>query len=382
MTFPTSDSDTVIEMESYHPNPIARAKSMVFVDAVSRELLQLLERVAPSEAPVLISGETGTGKELVARHLHHLSGRSGPFLAVNCGAINESLAESELFGHEAGSFTGAIGKREGWFEAAHRGTLFLDEVGDLPLPLQAKLLRVLQEREVVRIGSRKSIPIDVRIVSATNVDLSDAVSTGRFRLDLFYRLNIVQMALPPLRERQGDIEALAHHFIRTYCKRLESPVRSLSSEALQTLTAYRWPGNIRELENVIHFAVLMADEEIRTEHLKLDSNAIESAPTEHSGITEPFSGPLQSVSLALRSMFQAPGESLFNHLERHVVVEAYRHCGSNQVRAAALLGISRNVLRTLLRKHGLLNVRDAGMQDEADVVSRSEGEWNDPLPHS
>lgn len=343
-------SDGVIEMESYHPNPVTRAKSMVFVDPSSRTLLQLLERIAPSEAPVLIGGETGTGKELVARHIHHLSGRKGPFLAVNCGAISESLAESELFGHEAGSFTGAHVRREGWFEAANHGTLFLDEIGEMPAAMQAKLLRVLQEQEVVRIGSRKSIPVDVRIISATNVDLNQAVTEGRFRLDLFYRLNIVHVQLPTLRERAGDIPILASHFIRKYGQRPGASLPTLSDDALSALLQHAWPGNIRELENVIHFAALVADQEIRREHLKL------AGATVHDDATAlPASAPsLQNVTHALKSMFAAPGDNLFHHIEKHVVEEAYRHCGSNQVRAAALLGISRNVLRTLLRRHGLL----------------------------
>jgi DNA-binding NtrC family response regulator len=372
-------SDTIIEMESYHPNPIARAKSMVFVDAASRELLQLLGRVAPSDASVLINGETGTGKELVARHIHRSSGRRGPFLAVNCGAINDSLAESELFGHEAGSFTGANGRREGWFEAANGGTLFLDEVGELPASLQAKLLRVLQEREVVRIGSRRPIPIDVRIISATNVDLAQAVTESRFRLDLFYRLNIVQVRLPPLRERTGDIAALTEHFLRSYCKRLEIPAPALTPETLRALETYHWPGNIRELENVVHFSLLMADEEIRPEHLKLDAATPHPVVTAPPPAAAPTDNPQQNISDALRALFRAPGDSLFHHLERHVVEEAYRHCASNQVRAAALLGISRNVLRTLLRKHGLLGRSpDGALPAVADVVtSPVGGHWNE-----
>jgi DNA-binding NtrC family response regulator len=373
-------SNTVIEMESYHPNPVARAKSMVFVDPASQALLQLLERVAPSEAPVLINGETGTGKELIARHIHRISGRTGPFLAVNCGAINEALAESELFGHEAGSFTGASGRREGWFEAANHGTLFLDEVSDLPPALQGKLLRVLQEQEVVRIGSRKSVAVNVRIVSATNVDLAEAVAAGRFRLDLFYRLNIVQVRLPALRERRGDIPALARHFIQTYCKKFNVAAPVLSDDALQALTDYAWPGNIRELENVIHFALLMADQEIRREHLKLDAHI--AAPKAALAVAPrgDDATPLQRVSQALQTLFTSPGENLFDHLEKHVVEEAYRHCGLNQVRAAALLGISRNVLRTLLRKHGFLGSSadtsaDVGADPVAPLAPRNLG-WS------
>src|SRR5882757_2312090 len=203
------------------PQGPMRARHLVFVDEASRALFRLLERISPSDAAVHIAGETGTGKELVARQIHQMSGRSGPFAAVNCGAINEHLAESELFGHEAGSFTGANARREGWFEAADGGTLFLDEIGDLPLQLQGKLLRVLQEGEVSRVGSRRSTPVDVRIISATNADLAAAVAAGKFRQDLFYRLRIVPVHLLPLRERRDDIAALAEHFILVYSRRLK-----------------------------------------------------------------------------------------------------------------------------------------------------------------
>ena len=202
----SSKPPVVLSLEGNNAQPLSvRAKALVFSDPASAELLEYIERISPSEAPVLIGGETGTGKELVSRHIHLLSGRKGPFLAVNCGAISDYLAESELFGHEAGSFTGAVGKREGWFEAANGGTLFLDEIGDLPLPLQVKLLRVLQEKEVVRIGSRKPIPVDVRLVAATNVDLDYAVNAGHFRRDLLYRINIAHVKIPPLRDRPGDV---------------------------------------------------------------------------------------------------------------------------------------------------------------------------------
>src|SRR5690606_33978095 len=195
--------------------------------------------IGPSEAPVLVNGETGTGKELVARHLHLLSGRKGPFVAINCGAINDHLSESELFGHEAGSFTGASGRREGWFEAADGGTLFLDEIGDLPRNLQVKLLRVTQEREVVRVGSRTPIPVNVRLVAGTNVDLDHAVQSGRFRRDLLYRLNIAQVLLPPLRERPGDILPLVRHFLGVYSKRMKLEKQpSLTPAAERLLLAY------------------------------------------------------------------------------------------------------------------------------------------------
>lgn len=349
----SAHTHTVLAFDDGEPSPLSiRAKSMVFVDPASQALLRVIERVAPSEAPIMIDGDSGTGKELVARHVHRLSGRRGPFLGVNCGAISEHLAESELFGHEAGAFTGAGTRREGWFEAANHGTLFLDEIGDLPLALQVKLLRVLQEREIVRIGSRKPIPVDVRIVTATNVDLNEAVSAGHFRLDLFYRLNIVQVRLPPLRERIGDILPLAQHFLGVYSKRLSLPMPFLGTAAVAALHRYSWPGNIRELENVVHYALLVAsDQEIGPEHLKLNG-AVSSARTANTGPDD--GAALEDLRAALKALFDAPRPALFNELERLIVGEAFRECGLNQVRSAELLGISRNVMRTLLKKHGFL----------------------------
>ena len=198
-----------------------RASALVFEDLKSKALLERMQLIGPSTANVLVTGETGTGKELIARHVHKLSPRAdAPFVAVNCGAFSESLVESELFGHERGSFTGATVARAGWFEAARGGTLFLDEIGDLPFAMQVKLLRVLQERQVVRLGSRSPVAIDVRVVAATNVNLEDAVAAGRFREDLYYRLQVASLHIPPLRERPGDILPLAHHFLGVYGERL------------------------------------------------------------------------------------------------------------------------------------------------------------------
>lgn len=343
-----------------------RAKHLVFVDQASQALLSLLDRVAPSDAAVLIAGESGTGKELVARYIHRKSGRSGPFLAVNCGAISEHLAESELFGHEAGAFTGASSRREGWFEAAHGGTLFLDEIADLPLPLQGKLLRVLQESEVTRIGSRRSTPVDVRVISASNVDLGAAVAAGNFRLDLFYRLNIVPIRLPALRERPGDTEALAEHFIGIYSKRLKRQRPILQPKALEALRDYAWPGNIRELENVIHFSLLISAEgEIRAEHLRIPGVNSSAAPVA-SGIDRPHTGAIDRLGLALQECFEMPGDNLFRDIERRLVYAAYQHCGANQVRTAELLGISRNVIRTLLKRYGLLSEAEASLAEPID----------------
>ena len=243
--------------ESTSSNLSIRAKALVFHDPVSLQLLEHTERIARSEATVLVIGETGTGKELIARHIHAVSGRSGPFVAVNCGAFSESLIDAELFGHESGAFTGASQARAGWFEAANGGTLFLDEIGDLPLALQVKLLRVLQERQVVRLGSRRSIPLDVRLVAATNIDLGRAVEAQHFRADLYYRLSVATVRLPPLRERPSDILPLATHFIAFYRSKLNLREVTLSQSAQQALLAYSWPGNIRELENVIHFALIV-----------------------------------------------------------------------------------------------------------------------------
>lgn len=367
-----------------------RAKALVFSDPASAALLKYIERIAPSEAPVLINGETGTGKELVARHIHLLSGRKGPFLAINCGAISDHLAESEFFGHEAGSFTGATGKREGWFEAANGGTLFLDEIGDLPLPLQVKLLRVLQEREVVRIGSRKSIPVDIRLVAATNVDLGHAVSAGHFRRDLLYRINIAQVRLPPLRERPGDILPLARYFAKMYSQRMGYSQPEFSPESILLLNRYGWPGNIRELENVVHFALLVAKSGyIEPSDLRVtggwdlsDSTAEHSplagAPTSHH--TAAYGGGedgLGVISRQLQRLFQEPGNRpLFQELEELVVREAFNFCRNNQVHTAALLGISRNVMRTLLKRYGYLpdsnastGSLDGGADEDAESYS-------------
>src|SRR3984893_107376 len=233
-----------------------RASVLVFEDPSSQALLEQIRLIAPSGANALIVGETGTGKEIIASHIHALSARSqGPFVALNCGAFSEHLVESELFGHERGAFTGAISSKPGWFEVAHGGTLFLDEIGDLPLTLQVKLLRVLQERQVVRVGSRKPIDIDVRMVAATNVNLENQVNSGRFREDLYYRLNVAKLLLAPLRERPRDIPVLVEHFLRIYSERLGLKNIQISPEAVVTLIrGHSRPGNIRELENVIHRA--------------------------------------------------------------------------------------------------------------------------------
>ncbi len=341
-----------------------RPKGFVCIDPASRALLTVLDRVAPSDAPIQVTGETGTGKELIARYIHRQSRRLGPFLAVNCGAISEHLAESELFGHEAGSFTGASSRREGWFEAAHGGTLFLDEIGDMPLALQGKLLRTLQEGEVTRIGARKPTKVDVRIVSATNVNLEAAVEAGRFRRDLFYRLNIVPVVLPPLRDRPGDIVALAEHFAALYSAKLNRPAPDFDTHALMKLVGHCWPGNVRELENVVHCSILMAaGTTILPGDIRFGAGIHNpaTAPPATSGAASPNSQPgaypmgaIHRLGDAIRECFEAPGTSLLREVEGRLVADAFRYCDSNQVRTAELLGVSRNVVRTLLKRYSLI----------------------------
>jgi sigma-54-specific transcriptional regulator len=325
-----------------------RAKAMTFHDRRSLALLAYLERVAPTEATVLIVGETGTGKELVARFIHEQSGRSGPFIAVNCGAFSENLIEAELFGHESGAYTGAQQARPGWFEAANGGTLFLDEIGDMPLPLQGKLLRVLQERYVVRLGSRKPTPVDVRVVAATNVDLVRAVDNEHFRRDLYYRINVAPVDLPPLRDRRDEIMPLAHHFVAVYGRKLGVDDVSITREAERRLLAYDWPGNIRELENVIHFAIIMSrDNRVDADDLRLPTPASDGGPCAGSGCEH-------QLALMLRKMLVSETDALYENVERVLVTTAFDHCGGNQVRTARQLGISRNILRSQLKRFGLL----------------------------
>jgi sigma-54-specific transcriptional regulator len=322
----------------------------------SRDLLHQIRRIAPSEATVLILGETGTGKEVVARYVHSLSRRDRqPFVPVNCGALSETLAESELFGHEKGAFTGADGAKPGWFEAANGGTLFLDEVGDLPLKLQVKLLRVLQEREVVRLGSRKAVPIDVRVITATNANLSEAVAAGRFREDLFYRLNVASLRLPALRERPGDILPLAEHFLRVYAQRARLDEVSISAEFVRRLLDYAWPGNVRELENVVHRAVLTCREG------RIEADDFPGGSGRETTILQEAPAPelpsTAALERALLELYEDGDPLLFDRITSTVITTAFRYCHGNQSETARLLGISRNILRARLLQFGLLSDR-------------------------
>jgi len=367
-----------------------RAKALLFHDPRSVALLEEIERIAQTEATVLIVGETGTGKELVARHIHTRSGRSGPFVAVNCGAFSETLIDAELFGHESGAFTGASQARAGWFEAANGGTLFLDEIGDLPLALQVKLLRVLQERQVVRLGSRRAIRLDVRLVAATNIELHEAVQAQHFRADLYYRLSVASVNLPPLRERRGDIIPLARHFIGVYAGKLAMVDARLSDDAQQALLHYAWPGNIRELENVIHYALIICREgllratDFRFSPLAMFGGERPSAPhdaSEHASLPSAtlavstaaggaLVDPIAALGRAMGDFVETNPPDLFMQVESLLVHRAFAHCRNNQVRTARLLGITRNTLRTLLKRHGLL-AESAGVEAPGDAPARA-----------
>src|SRR2546422_1098621 len=305
-----------------------------------RLIYDLIVRVADTNATVLINGESGVGKELIARAIHQQSQRRlNPFVAVNCAAISEHLVESELFGHERGAFTGAVEMHRGKFELAHTGTLFLDEVGSLRLDLQAKLLRVLQEREFERVGGGKTIRTDVRIVAASNQDLKQMAADRMFRDDLFYRLNVIPVHVPPLRDRREDISLLINHFLMKYNKDFGRQVQGITSEALALLTHYHWPGNVRELENVIERLVVLS------RHRILD---LEDMPLDLQSVQGQLAHDLFATGADLR---QAKAE-----FERHYIVQTLERHGWNQTEAAKRLGIHRN---TLLTKMDMLQIRPA-----------------------
>ena len=340
--------------------PVARrAGTALFVSAAATALRERLDLLAPTEATVLLIGETGTGKEVAARHLHAQSRRrSEPFVAVNCGALTDSLADAELFGYEKGAYTGAARTQVGWFEAAQGGTLLLDEIGELPLGLQVKLLRVLQEREITRVGSRHAIPINVRVIAATNVDLAAAVAAKRFREDLLFRLNVAAVRIPPLRERDADIEPLAQHFLHRYAGEHARGFMSFTDTALAALRHHRWPGNIRELDNVVQNAVLMAPgPRVEHAHLQLPSTP-ESAADAPEELTNTLTG-------LFRQYMQRGEPELFDRVTRILVQSAFSMTEGNQVRAARQLGITRNVLRTQLAHLGAIPPRQQASRERS-----------------
>ena len=313
------------------------------------DLYALLERVADTPTTVLLTGESGTGKELVARALHaHSSRRDKPFIKVNCAAIPKELIESELFGYERGAFTGAVSSKPGRFELANAGTLFLDEIGEIPVEMQVKLLRALQESEFERVGGIKTIHVDVRLVAATNRDLKKLIASGGFREDLFYRLNVVPIRLPALRERAGDIPALVDHFLTKFNERLKKHVVAVEPNALDLLASYPWPGNIRELENVVERAVLFCDaENLRAEDL----------PPEVRGPLTATSVPLTDAdlqaALASEGGLKEHVKVAMNRLERELVGRALGQTNGNVTHAARLLKISRKGLQLKMKELGL-----------------------------
>ena len=326
--------------------------SIVGKSPAMQQVFKMVGRVSHSDAPVMITGESGTGKELVARAIHHYSHRSAkPFVAINCAAIPEQLLESELFGHEKGSFTGAAGQRIGRFEQCHGGTLFLDEIGDMPLQLQSKILRVLQEGEFSRVGGNDTLKSDVRIIAATNKNLETEVSERRFREDLFYRLNVVRIQLPPLRQRIEDVQPLAEYFLQKVATQKRLPRLALSEDAVRVLESYPWPGNVRELENTLQRAVVLAASDIvLPKDLPLGA-AMMAEPA-----TAAQAGPITTeaaIEILLKAAQADPNVQLLPWLEREFTLHAMKSTRGNQVRAAKLLGITRATLRKRLERFNI-----------------------------
>jgi DNA-binding NtrC family response regulator len=313
-------------------------------DASLRKVFTSMQRAAGTDTTVLLEGESGTGKELFARSLHALSPRAdAPFVAINCAAIPETLLETELFGHEKGAFTGAVARKPGKFEMAHRGTLFLDEIGDLPLPLQAKILRALEEKRFERVGGTASVQVDVRLVAATNRGLKAAVAARRFREDRYFRLSVFPITVPPLRERRGDIPLLARFFVERVCRDLKKRSMTLTPEALDALQSYRWPGNVRELQNCIERAAILADgDAILPRHLNL--SFAEPAP-------EPPPSPWAALDLS-GSLMEVTRRAV-TQIERLKLEEALEEASGNKGRAAELLQIPYKMLLSKLKEHGL-----------------------------
>jgi two-component system, NtrC family, nitrogen regulation response regulator GlnG len=319
-----------------------------------QEVYKTIGRIAASDVTVLLRGESGTGKELVARAIHHYSRRAGrPFVAVSSAAIPGTLLESELFGHERGAFTDAKERKLGKLELAHGGTLFLDEIGDMPPELQTKLLRALQERAIERVGGHESIRIDVRVLAATNRDLETMMREGRFREDLFYRLNVVALTLPPLRERRRDIPLLVEHFLAKYANELGE--RGVAPEALDRLVGHEWPGNVRELENVVQRAMVMATSGvILPEHLPIGPVSAAASVAIDATLEEIIERKLIECVRGLREHASANLYDLMVGLvEKPLLRAVLRETGGNQVRAAQILGINRNTLRKKLTEHGI-----------------------------
>lgn len=339
----------LLEKEDYEQGIVGRSESM-------QQVFKLIGQLAASDATALITGESGTGKELVARAIYHHSQRSHrPFLAVNCAAIPEQLLESELFGHERGSFTGATLQRIGKFEQCHRGTLFLDEIGDMTPATQTKILRVLQSGSFERVGGNQLIKTDVRIIAATNKPLERAVAAREFREDLFYRLNVVRLHMPPLRERVQDIRLLVEYFLNKFARDQHSPAKSIASGALKALEKYHWPGNVRELENVIRRALVVAKgPAILAGDLPSEVGGQSTGGQDSAPVLDATANSSTDVAALARQLFQwarkDPKLKVIPAIERELVIQALKETSGNQVHAAKMLGITRATLRKRIEK--------------------------------
>src|SRR3982074_373125 len=334
-------------------------REMIYRDESMAKVVKLAQQIAGSDASVLITGESGTGKEVVARYVHGRSNRArAPFVPVNCAAIPEHLLESELFGHEKGAFTGAVGRRIGKFEEATGGTLLLDEISEMDTRLQAKLLRAIQERVIDRVGGTRPVPVDIRIIATSNRNLADAVREGTFREDLLFRLNVVNLKIPPLRERPADILELAQHFAKKYADANGVPLRPISADARRVLTSNRWQGNVRELENTIHRSVLMAQgDEIGPEAiLTPDGDRLDLAKTAPTVAHATFAAEQVTRALVGRTVAD---------VERDLILETLKHCLGNRTHAANILGISIRTLRNKRNEYpdGGLPITPAGAGD-------------------
>ena len=323
-----------------------------------QQVYRLTRKVAQSDASVLLLGETGTGKELVARAIHQLSGRKNkPFVRVNCGALTESLLESELFGHVRGSFTGAINNRTGRFEAAHTGTIFLDEINSTTPQLKIKLLRVLQEREFERVGDTQTIQVNTRVIAASNRDLLEEIELGHFREDLYYRLNVVSIELPPLRERREDIPELVSYFLENYNEANDRYVTHIAGDAMRAMQEYHWPGNVRELQNYIERAVVLADRDELSMDLLPDSILVRGKIPRRKG----RGGDLESLSYEVVQEGLATAKSgednlyvkIVSQVERELIAQVMADCDHVQIKAAGRLGINRNTLHKKLKEYNL-----------------------------
>src|SRR6187399_213387 len=341
------------------------AREMIYRDDSMAHVVKLAQQVATSDASVLITGESGTGKEVLARYVHTRSSRAKkPFISINCAAIPEHLLESELFGHEKGAFTGAVARRIGKFEEATGGTLLLDEISEMDVRLQSKLLRAIQERVIDRVGGTKPVPVDIRIIATSNRNLADAVREGSFREDLLFRLNVVNLKIPALRDRPADIIELAQHFAKKYADANGVPLRPISTEAKRVLTSSRWQGNVRELENTIHRSVLMAQgDEIGADAiLTPDGDRLDLAKTVPAVAHATFAAEQVTRALVGRTVAD---------VERDLILETLKHCLGNRTHAANILGISIRTLRNKLNEYsdGGLPITPAGSGDYGRIAA-------------